>query len=97
MFVAHRHGVALDLLYRWRRLLQDGGEVAVGCDSDGVGLQEVRVLKEQVRKLERLLARKMLETEILKEAVERFQSKKQILRQNWLPKGVFRRVWLPRH
>lgn len=34
--VAHRHGVAPNLLYRWRRLLQDGGEVAVGCDSDVV-------------------------------------------------------------
>ena len=67
MFVARRHGVALDLLYRWRRLLQDGGEVAVGCDSDVVVLQKVCRLKEQVRKLERLLARKLLDNEILKE------------------------------
>ena len=86
--VARRHGMAENLLYRWRRLLQDGRKVAVGCDSDVVGSREVRRLKEQVRELERLLGRKTLENEILKEAVEHSRSKKQILRQNRLLNGV---------
>lgn len=74
--VARRHGIAENLLYRWWRLLQDGRKVGVGCDSDVVGSQEVRRLKEQVRELERLLGRKTLENEILKEAVEHSRSKK---------------------
>jgi len=86
--VARRHGVVPNLLYRWRRLLQDGGETAVGCDGSVVWVQEGRKLEEHVRELERLLGRKMLENEILKEALSRSRSKKQILRHNWLEKGV---------
>lgn len=33
--IARRHGVAPNLLYRWRRLMTEGGAVAVQAD-DGV-------------------------------------------------------------
>jgi transposase len=71
--VARRHGVAPNLLYRWRRLMAQGGAAAVG--SDGRQLRD-SPLEERVRELERLLGRKTLEVEILKEALAKAQAKK---------------------
>jgi len=61
---ARRHGVAPNLLYRWRRLLSE----------------------ERVRELERMLGRKTLEAEILREALSKAQSKKPISRPILLSK-----------
>ena len=33
--VARRHGVAPNLLYRWRRLMTEGGTVAIEADDRG--------------------------------------------------------------
>ena len=74
--VARRHGVAPNLLYRWRRLMNEGGVAAVGSDEQVVGSSEVRRLEERVRELERLLGRKTMEVEILKEALARSEAKK---------------------
>jgi transposase len=73
--VARRHGVAPNLLYRWRRLMAEGGAAAVGSDESVVGSSEVRRLEERVRELERLLGRKTMEVEILKEALAKANSK----------------------
>jgi transposase len=78
--VARRRGVAPNLLYRWRRLLTEGGAAAVGSDEPVVGSSEVRRLEERVRDLERLLGRKTMEVEILKEALAKSESKKPSLR-----------------
>jgi transposase len=67
--VARRHGVAPNLLYRWRRLMTEGGAVAIEADDRVTGNQDVRKLEERVRDLERLLGRKTMEVEILKEAL----------------------------
>ena len=67
--VARRSGVAPNLLYRWRRLLSEGGAAAVDSDEPVVGSSEVRRLEERVRELERLLGRKTMENEILREAL----------------------------
>ncbi|GMG85499.1 hypothetical protein LNKW23_47210 [Paralimibaculum aggregatum] len=67
--VARRNGVAPNLLYRWRRLMTEGGAVAVQADDGVTGNAEVRKLEERVRELERQLGRKTLEVEILKEAL----------------------------
>ena len=84
--VARRRGVAPNLLYRWRRLLTEGGAAAVGSDEPVVGSSEVRRLEERVRDLERLLGRKTMEVEILKEALARSESKKPSLRLLSQPK-----------
>jgi transposase len=84
--VARRRGVAPNLLYRWRRLLTEGGAAAVGSDEPVVGSSEVRRLAERVRDLERLLGRKTMEVEILKEALARSESKKPSLRLLSQPK-----------
>jgi transposase len=86
--VARRHGVAPNLLYRWRRLMAEGGAMAVGSDESVVGSSEVRRLEERVRELERLLGRKTLEVEILKEALAKAQTKKPNLRLASLPKDA---------
>ena len=58
--VARRHGVAPNLLYRWRRLMTEGGTVAIESDDRVTGNQDVRKLEERVRELERLLGQKTM-------------------------------------
>ena len=48
----------------------EGGFQAVAADEDVVGRSRVKDLEKRVRQLERLLGRKTLENEILKEALE---------------------------
>lgn len=79
-FVARRHGVAPNLLFRWRKLMSDGGKVAMQADDQVVGAAEVRSLKKRIRELERLLGKKTMEVEILKEAIELAREKKLISR-----------------
>ena len=83
--VSRRHGVAPNLLYRWRRLMTEGGAVAVDADDQVTSNQDVRKLEERVRELERLLGRKTMEVEILKDALTKSQSKKQTLLSASLP------------
>ena len=64
----------------------EGGAAAVGSDEPVVGSSEVRRLEERMRDLERLLGRKTMEVEILKEALAKAQSKKPILRLVSQPK-----------
>src|SRR6476620_4663548 len=88
--LARRHGVAPNLLYRWRRLMAEGGAAAVGSDETVVGSSEVRRLEERVRELERLLGRKTMEVEILKEALAKANSKKPSLQLVSPPKDASR-------
>jgi transposase len=43
---ARRRGVAPNLLYRWRRLMTEGGAAAVGSDEPVVGSSEMRRLED---------------------------------------------------
>ena len=76
--VARRNGVAPNLLYRWRRLMLEGGAVAVSNDDEVTSNRAVRQLEERIRELERQLGRKTLEVEILKEALDKARPKKQM-------------------
>ena len=77
--VARRNGVAPNLVYRWRRLMLEGGRIAVSEDDSVTGNKAVRDMEAHIRELERQLGRKMLENEILKGALEKSRSKKQAL------------------
>lgn len=77
--VARRNGVAPNLLYRWRKLMLEGGSVAVTGDDDVTSNKTVRQMEDRIRELERQLGRKTLEVEILKEAVDRSRAKKPTL------------------
>ena len=84
--VARRNGVAPNLLYRWRRLMSEGGAVAVQADDAVTGNGDVRRLEERIRELERQLGRKTLEVEILKEALVKTRAKKPLLLSASRPK-----------
>jgi len=79
-YVARKYGLSPSLLYRWRQLMSDGGKVAIQADDQVVSVSENRALKKRVRELERLLGRKTMEVEILKEAIEIAREKKLISR-----------------
>ena len=74
--VARQNGVAPNLLYRWRRLMLEGGSVAVTGDDEVTSNKLVRQMEERIRELERQLGRKTLEVEILKEALDKARPKK---------------------
>ena len=78
-YVARRHGLSPSLVFRWRQLMNEGGKEAVRADDQVVAASEVRRLEERVRELERLLGRKTMEVEILKEALDLARAKKPIL------------------
>ena len=60
--------------------MAEGGLEAVRADEDVVPISRVRELESRVRELERLLGRKTMETEILREALEQARPKKHALR-----------------
>ncbi|WP_244426287.1 IS3 family transposase, partial [Rhizobium mesoamericanum] len=86
---ARRHGVAPNLLYRWRRLLSEGGAAAVDSDEPVVGNSEVKKLEDRVRELERILGRKTLENEILREAPVQSPVKKTDIAADLVAEGRF--------
>jgi transposase len=77
--VARRNGAAPNLLYRWRRLMLEGGSVAVAGDDEVTSNRTVRQMEERIRELECQLGRKTMEVEILKEALDKARSKKPTL------------------
>jgi len=86
--VARRNGVAPNLLYRWRKLMLEGGSIAVTGDDSVTSNKTVREMETRIRELERQLGRKTLEVEILKEALDKSRSKKPTLRvQSLKPDG----------
>lgn len=78
--VARLHGVSPSLLFQWRRRMSEGGHEAVRADEEVVPIR-------RVRELERLLGRKTMETEILRDALEAARPKKQPWHVPSLPKG----------
>jgi transposase len=78
-YVARRHGIAPSLIFGWRRRMSEGGKEAIRADDEVVALQR------QVRELQRVLGKKTLENEILREAVKVAHEKKYIPRLPSLP------------
>ena len=86
-FVARQNGIAPNLLFRWRKLVKEGGLSALKADESVVGTSEVKQLKNRIRELERILGRKTMEVEILQEALEVAHEKKWIARKPSLPEN----------
>jgi transposase len=83
--VARQHGVAPNQLFTWRRLVAHGSLTAAGSGEEVVPASDYRALQNQVRELHRLLGKKTLEAEILKEALEHAAGSKKQLRLPPLP------------
>jgi transposase len=85
--VARRNGVQPNQLFHWRKLAAQGALAATGAEGEVVAASEYRALQNQVRELQRLLGKKTMEAEILKDALEvAAGSKKQMLRSLSWPK-----------
>jgi transposase len=84
-YVARLHGIAPSLIFGWRRRMSEGGMEAVRADDEVVAKAEVLALQKQVRELQRVLGKKTLENEILREAVKLAHEKKLISRLPSLP------------
>src|SRR5947209_16180097 len=73
--VARQHGVAPNQVFTWRRLYAEGALSAVAAGEEVVPASEYRALQHQVRELQRLLGKKTLENEVLRDALELVQPK----------------------
>lgn len=84
--VARRHGIGAGQLFTWRRLMAQGALTAASAGEEVVPASEYRALQAQVSELQRLLGKKTMEAEILREAMSRAAGpKKLLLRSTSLP------------
>ena len=83
--VARQEGVAASLLFQWRKLERQGALMAVSAGEAVVPASELAAAPSEISKLQRVLGKKTLENEILKEAVEYAAEKKWIARSSLLP------------
>ncbi|EPW6215482.1 IS3 family transposase [Escherichia coli] len=74
--VARQHGVAASQLFLWRKQYQEGNLTAVAAGEQVVPASELAAAMKQIKELQRLLGKKTMENEILKEAVEYGRAKK---------------------
>jgi transposase len=68
--VARRYGISPSLMFRWKHMQDDGALAGLEADERVVAETEVKQLRAKVRELERLLGKKTMEAEILKEGIE---------------------------
>ncbi|XVN15150.1 IS3 family transposase [Pseudomonas corrugata] len=85
--VARRNGINANQLFLWRKLYQDGSLSAVSAGEAVVPASELSDALKQIRELQRMLGKKTMEAEILKEAVEIARSRKWIAHSPLLPRG----------
>ncbi|WP_200924007.1 IS3-like element IS2 family transposase [Escherichia coli] len=74
--VARQHGVAASQLFLWRKQYQEGSLTAVAAGEQVVPASELAAAMKQIKELQRLLGKKTMENELLKEAVEYGRGKK---------------------
>ncbi len=67
--------------------MSEGGKEAIRADDEVVSKAELLTLQKRVRELERVLGKKTLENEILREAVKVAHEKKWIAQLPSLPDG----------
>jgi transposase len=83
--VAREHAISPSLLYLWRSLERSGGLTAVAAGQSVVPASELAVARAEIARLQRVLGKKTLEADILKEAVELAREKKWIASSPLLP------------
>jgi len=86
-YVARKHGIAASQVFLWRRRMEEGALVGVGCQENVIPETEYRQAIDRIKRLERLLGQKTEEVEILKEAIKIGREKKLIWRNPWPAAG----------
>jgi transposase len=67
--VARKYGIQPNQLFKWQRLMQKGASIALGANEPVFAVSEVRALRAEILELERLLGKKTMDVEILKEGL----------------------------
>lgn len=83
--VARQYGIKPSLLFKWKRLMIDGGKSAITAGDEVVSVSGVKALEKKVKQPEQMLGRKTMEAEILRDALVIVQVKKLISRMPLLP------------
>ena len=84
--VVRKHGISASQLFNWRKLEREGALVAVHSWESVVPASELAAARAQIAQLQRMLEKKTMEAEILREAVEVAREKKRIARSPLLDK-----------
>lgn len=83
---ARRNGIQPNQFFAWRKLAARGALTATRAQEEVVAASAYRALHDQVRELQRLLGKKTMEAEILKEALDVTAPQKRPLRMLSWPK-----------
>jgi transposase len=83
--VAWEAGINTSQLFQWRKAYLEGSLVAAGANEPVVHASDLQDAQKRIMQLEAVLGCKMLENEILKEAVDFAKVKKWIARSPALP------------
>lgn len=76
--VAREHGIAPNLMFRWRGDMKNGEEKGLEVGENVVAESKLREAEKRIRELERALGRQTMKVEILEEAVRIGREKKLI-------------------
>lgn len=68
--LARQEGIAASLLFKWRKLDREGSLTAASTGEAAVPASELAAARSEIARLQRVLGKKMMEAEILREAVE---------------------------
>jgi transposase len=79
--VARKYDITPSQLFQWRRLMEKGALQGISSQEELIPKSQIKEMEKRVRELERMLGKKTLENEILKEAVRLGREKKLISRQ----------------
>ena len=83
--VARLHGLSANQIFTWRKQYQEGSLTAIAAGEDVVPASELAAAVKQIKELQRLLGKKTMEAELLKEAVDIGRQKKWIAHVPLLP------------
>jgi transposase len=84
--VSRQEGISASQLFQWRKLEKEGALIAVSAGESVVPASELAAARAEIAKLQRVLGKKTMENEILKEAVDYAAKKNWIARSPLLPK-----------
>ena len=79
--VARKHNVGVSSLVKWRKLATTGSLMSMKSEETLVPANDVKKLKQKIRELERMVGKKTIENQLLREAVEIAREKKLVSRQ----------------
>ena len=83
--LARKHGISASQMFNWRKLEREGALTAGQAGESVVPASELAAARAEIAQLQRMLGKKTMEPEILKEAVQIARSKKWIARAPLLP------------